>query len=159
MKPKIVEKLRRRFERLPLHHIDTSVILGSKDAEEERIRKRYIQKLGYNYNGKLSFPALGELFVKFLSLESVEEKDIFTQFMDHLKYKRRIEFYSPKRIGKLMEEIYELDKRLEPTDIQIIACAIEDKAVSLVTLDTSLINHISIKEKYGLYIEHPENFI
>ena len=58
-----------------------------------------------------------------------------------------------------MEEIYELDKRLEPTDIQIIACAIEDKAVSLVTFDTNLINHKSIKEKYGLNIEHPRYFI
>jgi|SRR3989344_1926408 len=152
-------KLQRRFVILPLHHIDTSVILGSENAEEENIRKKYIQKLGYNYRGVASFPVLSELFVKFLLLRAMEERDVFTQFMDHLRDRRKIEFYSPRRIGKLTEEIYDLDKRLEPTDIQIIACTIENKADVLVTLDKNLIDHKIIKEKYGLKIAHPKDFI
>lgn len=159
MKRKTLDKLIRKFQKLPLHHIDTSIILGSSNFEEERVRDKYIQKLAYNYRGKLSFPVLSELFVKFLSLETIEERDVFRQFMDHLLVRREIEFYSPKRIGKIMEELHDMDKRLEPTDIQIVACAIEDKADVLVTLDKNLINHKTIKEKYDLTIAHPKDFI
>ncbi len=142
-----------------MHHIDTSIVLGSLDYEEKMIRNKYIHKLGYNYRGMLSFPVLSELFVKFLSLKNVEEEDLFRQIIDHLRVKRKVEFYSAKRIGKLMEELYDLDSRLEPTDIQIVACAIEGKADVLVTLDKNLINHKSIQEKYELKICHPKEFI
>lgn len=159
MKPKTLRKILRRLERLPLHHLDTSIVLGSLNYEEKTIRNRYIHKLGYNYRGIISFPVLSELFVKFLSLGNVEEEDVFRQFIAHLRVKQQIEFYSAKRIGKLMEELHDLDSRLEPTDIQIIACAIEDKADVLVTLDKNLIDHKYIQEKYGLKISHPKDFI
>lgn len=159
MKPKTLKKILKRFQTLPMHHIDASILLGSSDTEEERARNKYIRKLGYNYRGKLSFPVLSELFVKLLSLNSAEERDVFIQFMDHLFNRRKTEFYSSKRIGKLMEEIYEIDKRLQPTDIQIVACAIEDKADNLVTLDKNMVDNKSIKERYGLKISHPKDFI
>ena len=58
-----------------------------------------------------------------------------------------------------MEEIYDIDKRLQPTDIQIVACAIEDNADNLITLDSNLVRNKAIEEKYGLKIWHPKDFI
>ena len=159
MKLKTAEKLRRRFERLPLHHINTDVILESHDTENGRACARYLQLAGYKYRSKLSFPVLSEIFLKFLLVGMREKREIIVEIMDNLRKKRKIDYYSPRKIGRLMEEIHELDKRLEPTDIQVIACAIEDKAASLVTIDNKLIGHKLIEERYGLKIVHPKDFI
>ena len=159
MKIKTIEKLRQRFERLPVHHINTDVILEPHDTDNGRACARYLQLVGYNYRGRLSFPVLSEIFLKFLLVSMREKREIIVEIMDNLRKKRKIDYYSPRKIGRLMEEIYELDKRLEPTDVQVIACAIEDKAINLVTIDTKLIDHKSIEERYGLKIAHPRDFI
>ena len=159
MLEKVKEKLERRFHVLPLHHINTDVILEPHDTENGRACARYLQLVGYKYRGKLSFPVLSEIFLKFLLVGMREKREIIIEIMDNLREKRKIDYYSPKRIGRLMEEISKIDKRLEPTDIQVIASAIEDGAINLVTIDTKLIGHKSIEEKYELKIVHPKNFI
>ena len=78
----------------------------------------------------MSFPVLSELFLKFLFLETEEERDTLKELMDHLRTRRKTEFYCPKRIGKLMED-----------------------------LDKNLIDHKSVRERYGLKICHPKSFI
>ena len=83
----------------------------------------------------------------------------FLQILDYLEEKRKVDIYTPVRIGNLMEELVNLDTRLKPHDIMIIACAIEDGAMYFVTLDNKLIHHKSIESRYGLKISHPKELI
>ena len=62
MKKKTFEKLLRRFLGLPPHHIDTSILLEPEKTEDGRDCRKYLQKVGYDYRGKLSLP----VFAKFL---------------------------------------------------------------------------------------------
>src|SRR3989338_6533260 len=107
MKIKTIEKLRQRFERLPVHHINTDVILEPHDTDNGRACARYLQLVGYNYRGRLSFPVLSEIFLKFLLVSMREKREIIVEIMDNLRKKRKIDYYSPRKIGRLMEEIYE----------------------------------------------------
>ena len=60
---KTAQRLERRLFSLPLHHIDTSVFLEPENTENGRYCKRYLQKVGYKYKGKLyhEFPASIEI--------------------------------------------------------------------------------------------------
>ena len=154
-----VRKSIRKFLALHLHHIDSSIIIEPEKTIDGKICRKYLQKIGYNYRGKFSSPVLSELFMRLLSIESYEDRDSFLRIIDHLVKKRKVDYYTPIRIGKLSEDIKEIDSRLEPHDIQIVACAIEDDAKNLITLDQKLIHNQSIEERYNLRISHPKEFI
>lgn len=84
MKPKTLEKILKRFQRLPLHHIDASIFLEPEKTENGRDCRRYLQKVGYNYRGKISFPALSELFVTILRLPKYDDKHDLFESIKHL---------------------------------------------------------------------------
>jgi len=146
----------RKFLSLPLHHIDTSVLIEPEKTEDGRYCRKYLQKISYNYRGILSFPVLSELFVKIEELDNDEDKLGVLRFITHLRKYKKIGFYSPKRVLDIMEELNSLDNRLEPIDANIIASAIENKAMNLVTLDRQLIHHKSVEERFGIKISHPK---
>lgn len=54
MKPKTMRKILRRFQRLPLHHIDTNILVESgKETKFGNIFAAYLNRVGYKYNGVL----------------------------------------------------------------------------------------------------------
>ena len=55
---KTKEKLERRLVTLPLHHIDTSVVIEPENTPDGRFCRRYLQKVSYNYRGVFSAPVL-----------------------------------------------------------------------------------------------------
>lgn len=147
------------FLALPLHHIDTSVLIEPEKTEDGKYCRKYLQKLGYSHRGVLSFPVLSELFVKIISLEDDEDKLDMLRFITHLiKYKKVI-FYSPKKVIGIMQEMTSIDDRLQPIDLNIVASAIEHKAMNLVTLDRQLIHHKFTEERFGLKILHPKELV
>lgn len=155
MLEKIKRKLDKKFEALPLHHIDTSVLIEPEKTDDGKHCRKYLQKVGYSYRGILSFPVLSELFVKIDSLEDDEDKLGMLRLVSHLRKYKMIAFYSSKS-GDIMEELGRTDNRLQQIDIEIIASAIEHKAMNLVTLDRQLLHHKSIEERFGLKILHPK---
>ncbi len=155
MKRKTLIKLQRKFLALPLHHIDTDIILEPENTENGRYCKRYLNKLGYKYRGVLSLPTLGEIFLNILSLKTPREKYVTLDIIDSLIILRKIEFYTPRNIGELLIKIRNLDSRIEPTDAEILACAIEASASALVTLDSKLIHNETLEKKFNIEIKHP----
>lgn len=159
MKQKTSKKILRRFQRLPLHHIDTSVILESESTEDGRYCRKYLQKVGYNYMGKLSFPVLSELFVTILQLENYTDKQDMIDVIDQIISARKIAFYSSVDICDIAEKIKEIDTRIEKMDREIVACAVEDSANVLVTLDKDLIHNERIENSLGIKIRHPKELL
>lgn len=159
MKPKTLRKILRRFEGLPLHHIDTSVILEPDNTENGRYCRRYMQKVGYNYAGKFSFPVLSELFVTVLQTQNYADKQDLLDVIDKIISARKIGFYSSEDICNIMENIKKIDTRIEKMDREITACAIEDKADVLVTLDKDLLHNRKIENIFDIKIKHPKELV
>lgn len=159
MKPKTMQKILRRFQILPLHHIDTSVILEPDNTEDGRYCRRYLQKVGYNYMGKLSFPVLSELFVTLLKFQNYSDKRDLFDTIDTIISVRKIVFYSPEDICGIVDKIKKIDTRIEKVDGEIVACSIEDKASTLVTLDKDLLHNERIENAFGIKIRHPKDLL
>lgn len=159
MLKKTLERIERRFSSLPLHHIDTSIILEPEKTTDGRFCRQYIQKLGYNYRGVFSSPVLGELMLSVFLMKDETKKHAFLDFLSDTVNARNIEFYTPKNIHPIAMRISEIDSRLEPLDVDIVACAIENKAVNLITLDKDLIENKAIEEEFGLKIFHPKSLL
>ena len=73
---------------MPLHHIDTSVLIEPEKTEDGRYCRKYLQKVGYNYRGKFSSPVFSELFMRLLAIENYDDRDAFLMLVDHLKNRR-----------------------------------------------------------------------
>src|SRR3989344_3436472 len=131
----------RRLKGLPLHHIDTSILLEPINTENGRYCRRYLQKVGYNYAGKISFPVLSEIQAIMLSVDDYSLRQDSIETLYHLIRNRKIRFYAPKFTAPIIIKIRDIDKRIDPLDREILTCAIEDKADVFVTLDKKLINN------------------
>ncbi len=156
MKLKTLEKLRRRFERLPLHHIDTSIILEDPKSVDGKYCTKYLQIIGYKYRGIFSLPMVGELFIKILSLENEDDKSVAIEFVKTIIKNREIVFYVPKNIEGILSKV--VDKRVDYTDKVIFACAVENGAMTLVTLDQELVHNKELEE-FGIRIMHPKELV
>lgn len=159
MKRKTLLKLQRKLQRLPLHHIDTSVILEPEKTENGRACRRYLQKVGYNFRGKISFSILGEIMLNIMSLEDYSEQhnalDLFQKFIKV----REVGLCVQKRTEETIRRIREVDARIDRIDAEILACAVEDEAQVLVTLDTKLIHNSRIENEFGIDIRHPSELL
>lgn len=159
MEKKTEEKLERRFLTLPLHHIDTSIILETPTTESGRACRKYLQVLNTKYRGKFSLPVLGELLLRILKLETVHEKyvtlDIITEWIKN----KRIELYIPTNISETVNTIKTIDTRIKETDAHILACAIEDNALTFVTLDKELTHNHRIEENFDINIVYPDELV
>lgn len=159
MKEKTRKKLERKFLALPLHHIDTSVILEPPTTEVGRVCRKYLQLLTTRYRSKLSFPVIGELLIKVLQTENTHARyAALDSIMDLLK-DRKISIYVPEEIGELIQKIRKLDTRIIEIDAHIVACAVEDKALTLATLDKELLHNDKIEKEFNLEIKHPDELV
>ncbi len=105
MKTKTLERVRRRFEKLPLHHIDTSIILENPKTDDGRYCEKYLQLVGYKYRGVFSLPMLGELFLKIMSLDNEDDKSVALEFTKTIIRSKQIKFYAPKNIEDIITKI------------------------------------------------------
>ena len=125
-------------EYLPMHHIDTSIIIESEKTLDGRFCTKYLQKLDYNYGGKLSLPALGEIMISLLMMKDRNKQYAILDFISNLRKIRKVGIYTPKDLSDISRKVKGLDTRIRLTDADIVACAIEDGANNLVTLDKNL---------------------
>lgn len=109
--------------------------------------------------GKLSFPVLSELFITVLKLESYADKQNLFEIIDTTVSVRKIGFYSPEDISETINSIKKIDTRIGKTDREIVACAIEDAAAVLVTLDRDLFHNERIENAFGIKIKHPKELL
>lgn len=144
---------------LPKHHIDTSVIIEPSRTSDGRFCRKYIQRLDYNYRGIISSPVLSELMISMLKLSDSQKRHAFLDVLENLVNTRKVEFYTPVDIHETASQIEDADERIGPTDIDIIACALENKALNLVTLDRKLIGNKAIESGFGLKIMHPKELL
>ena len=147
------------LKRLPLHHIDTSIILEPKETANGLYCRKYLQKIGYNYRGILSFPVLSELFSIVLKIEDYTNMHDSLDMIKELINVRKIEFYSPKNAYERIRIIKEIDKRIDPLDREILASTIEHQAANLITLDEKLINNIVLEKRFRIRISHPKDLL
>ena len=160
MKPKTLEKLIRKFTRLPSHYIDSSVILGAF-LEDEKFReecKNYLNRVGYNYRGFLPVSVTGEIFMILDErIEKESDKELFFSFFNILVRKRKIEFVGSSFDDyKKTHEIRDINYDAEPLDTLHLAIAITNKANVFVTLDEKLIHNQAIENAFKISILHPK---
>jgi len=141
------------------HHIDTSIVLEPETTENGKLCGRYFNKIKSSYNGVLSLPVLGELMLTLLQTSNYDDRTDFQEFLFHLIKVHGIEFYVSRDIGKITGRIREIDARIDPVDLDILSCAIEDKAECLVTLDTKLIGNRKIEREFNIRIMHPRSLL
>ena len=135
------------------------MILEPENTEDGRLCKRYLQKVNYNYAGILSFPVLSELFLIFASYENFNERYDFIEPLLSTIKARRIDFYSPKDIAELLSKIKIADNRIGSTDREILACAAEDNADALITIDKEMLNNRRLEELLRMKIIHPKDLL
>lgn len=157
MKKKTEEKLRKRWESLPLCHIDASIILEILlKGKFEHECKSFLNRVGYKYRGVLSVPVLGEVDKGIFKIESVVEREIARDFVDKLIMKRRISIFSSTyETYSIALKIREINSFIKSMDALHIACAIVDKADTFITLDNELVKSKEIEKEFGIKIKHP----
>jgi len=149
----------KKFQRLPTHHIDTSVILEPEKTDDGRYCKKYLNLVGYKYRGFLSFPVLGELMYKILKLDDTGKRYDALDLIYSLIKTKKIRFRSITGTEKIVQKIKEIDESITPMDRQILACAIVHKVKTLVTLDKRLISNKNIEKEFKIQIKHPKELI
>jgi len=147
-----------KLSSLPLHHIDTSVILEEATSKEGFYCKKYLNIVGYKYRGVVSFPVLSELFFKILNLTTFDEQWDTFDLINSIIREKRISFYSPKDISEIDKRIKEMNITLDSLDRQILACAVENNA-TLVTIDSKLLRSEEIQKEFDIKIRHPKELI
>jgi len=158
MKKKTKTKLERKWQNLPLHHIDACVVLEVliKQKEYEDC-KNYLNRSGNKYRGIISISALGEiLMVSIKKFEKETEGGRVSLFIGELANKRKIDFSAPQfRTHPLVEKIKLIESRAEPMDALNLATAITENADVFVTLDGKLIGNKKIESAFKIKIKHP----
>ncbi len=159
MKRKTFERLIKRFSILPMHHIDTSIVLEPEKTEDGFYCKKYLNIVGYKYRGVLSFPTLGELLFRILKLETPQERyELLDLLLSFIKEKR-IVYRSVQNTEDVVKRIEEIDPTITPLDRLILSCAISHKAKVLVTLDSRLIRNRLIEREFQIEIKHPKELL
>lgn len=148
-----------RFKSLPMHHIDTSVILEPENTENGFYCKKYLNLVGYKYRGKFSFLVLGEIFFHLLKFKTFDEKYDFLHSILNLIATRKISYHSVAGNEGTSSRIREINERIEKTDRLILASAIEDRATAFVTLDSKLINNEYLEKEFRIKIKHPKDLV
>lgn len=159
MKPKTAGKILRRFQSLPLHHIDTSVILEPENTDDGRYCRRYLQLVGNKYRDVVPFPVLSELLLAITEMEKTRDRYDFLDILVNMISVKKIVFYAPKDIGGLLIKIRELDSRVEPTDREIVACGVEHGCDTIITLDKNLIHNKKLESGLDVKIRHPKELL
>ncbi len=162
MKAKTLERLVKRFQRLPLHGIDSSIILEAFDEKSEfrESCKNYLNKIGYNFRGVLPISVIGEVFTIIeTDMPDKSEKEVFFQFFDSLVKKRKINFSVPKKITfQTAERVKELENRIGATDALNLSIAVDEGIMVFVTLDADMLHNKQLENEFGVQIKAPYEF-
>ena len=160
MKEKTLLKLERKFLALPMHHIDTDVLIESlKETKLGDICSEYLNKVGYKYRGVISLSVLGEfLLIIIRDNETIEQKEIALRALDRLIEKRKVSFSTPTiETFNIAKDIFNLDSRIEPADALHYATSIKDNANTFVTFDGKMERNKTLENAFGVKIIHPGN--
>ena len=158
MKQKTREKIDRKWQSLPLHHIDACVVLEVliKQKQYEDC-KNYLNRVGYKYRGVISASALGEIVMSSIKkFEKETEGGKVSLFITDLVNKRKLVFSTPKfRTHPLVGKIKLIESRTEPMDALNLATAITENADVFVTLDGKLVGNNKLESAFKIKIKHP----
>jgi len=160
MKPKTIKRIRRRFESLPLHFIDTDILFeANHDTKLGNQCPNYLNRVGYKYRGLIPLSVIGEFFmIVFRDVQKTEEKYLLFNFIDRLIKKRKIKFSALKHGSlKIVDKIKEIDSRIEDTDAIHFANCIQDKGNVFVTFDEKLAENEKLENEFNIRIIHPKN--
>ena len=158
MQKKTEEKLQREFLSMPLHHIDTNVIIEAiEETKSGESCSDYLNRVGYKYRGTISLPVLGEfLLVTLREKKPVEDKEFDLRRLNAIINKSRIQLLSPlKSSYQTADKIMEIDTRIEPTDALNYSMAVQENADAFVSLDGKLILNATLENAFGVAIKHP----
>ena len=104
-------------------------------------------------------PVAGELLLSISNMADYNDRqDLLEWLVDTVKV-RRIREYVPSDISHAIERVKNVDRRLDPVDLQIVACAVEAKARNLVTLDAKLIKNQRVQRSFRLLMVHPSSLV
>jgi len=158
MKNKTKNRLKKKWQNLPLHHIDTCVVIEVLMKGDDYLScENYLNKVGYKYRGTLSVSALGEIFM-YLTKDIKEEIDRGEAFTiaSRLIDKRKIDFSSPQfKTYVIVEKIKTIESRAEPMDSLNLATAIANDASVFVTMDATLLGNYKLESVFKIKIKHP----
>jgi len=160
MKPKTLQKILRRFDVLPLHHIDTDIFIESdKETKLGDICASYLNKVGYKYRGTVSLSVLGEfLLITLRDTEKPEDKELAIRIFDRMIRKRKIRFVTPATEAyETAVKVIKLDSRIENTDALHYAIAVQEKSNAFVTFDGKMVGNKILEKEFGVKIIPPEN--
>lgn len=160
MERKTLERLIRRLTKLPLIHLDTSILLESEKTEDGYYCKKLLNILGTKYRSGLSLVALGELYLDILGLENYSEREDAVEFVHNLLKRKKIEYgIITKATDKVATKIEGIDSRIDQADRLLLACASEDGADYFVTLDKKLIGNGKLEKELNIKIRHPKDLV
>jgi len=160
MKKKTKSKIDKKRQNLPLHHIDTCIILEVLfEGDDYESCKNYLNRVGYNYRGTLSIPVLGEIFMGLISkLENETDKENAFRIANMLIDKRKMDFSSPQfKTYSIIDKIKSSESRVEPMDALNLAAAISDGANVFVTFDSTFLGNKKIETEFKIKIKHPND--
>ncbi len=158
MKKKTEEKLKKRWKRLPLHFIDTSVILEVLlEGEYEYDCKSFLNQVGYKYRGLLSVLVLGEITKGIFKIQDSVGREMARNFVDGFIIKHKVDVASLSyETLPVVLRIKELNSYIKPMDALHVSCAVESGAGTFVTLDKELIRtKREIENEYEIRIKEP----
>lgn|SRR3972149_4692265 len=153
------KRLEKRWLSLPLHHIDTSVIVEAffEDSKFYHECKGYLNSIGYKFRGSLSLSVVGELFLV-IERDIKEEflRELFFEFFDKLIQIRKVSITSPRVDSyKTAIKLKEWDYLIEDVDSLHVATAATSRAQFFATLDEKLVSNKRIESSVGLKMIRP----
>ncbi len=97
--------------------------------------------------------------IKTLSRKDYSERVDLIERINSIVQERKIDFHTPTNLVDIETKLAQLDIRIGPTDVTVLASAIEDNAAYLVTLETNLIEHPKIEKEFRIKIKHPRDLV
>jgi len=149
-----------KFERLPLHFIDTNVIVEAlTDTKLGTICSDYLNRVGYKYRGILPLSVLGEFFlITFRDIEETSIRELGFRFIERFIERNKIGFSSLKYESlEIIDKIKGIDARIDDTDAIHLANCIQDKGNTFVTFDEKFFRSIKLEKEFSIRIIHPRN--
>jgi len=158
VKKKTKDKLERKWQNLPLHHIDACIVLEVlMENEKYETCENYLNRVGHKYRGNISISALGEIFMTLFKKFDEEgvRQELFL-FISRLIDKRKISFSSPRlKTYDIVKKIMRVETRAERMDSLNLANATTENADVFVTLDSTFVGNKKLESALKIKIKHP----
>ena len=137
---------------LPIHHVDSCILLEDPTTIVGKLCQRYLTRLGKIYHGKLSLTVLGEVMNEISKISNFQQKLDLLDTMNQTMEVRKLEPYSMAFEFNTDESKL---KGLGGADAWILAAAIQDSANTFVTIDPRILR----LRIHGIKIMHPKDVL